>query len=454
MIPSMRRGIATACLALAALVGVSATPAGRASIVRSLATSPAGFTVQPDVTDRGCNGGKGVAWGAHLGQIPIVVSTALPDGPTVVAVSSGGFPTRDSVTLYSVTAACTANLAFGDGGLATIGPAAVPPKDHTPGSLLGGLQISSAAPARDGGVLLAGTYGGHWIVGEITDQGKPDASFGSGGWSILQYAGEVESIAQEPSGEIVLGTSIGSGCCVRNWMSALTATGQLETGFGHSGRTALPTGEDSAVGPPVLEANGNILATVAYGNMGYWGMAFEMLAPSGQPLPGFSQKYIRQTLDFGAFIGTAIATGNDFTVVGTGQKPGFRVKPAPSATGVIATFTATGARVRPARRFSSQSFGATNAFPDGAATLVVQSPYFGQTQLTIDALLPDGSLDASFASRGVARVRTPWRGQKAELAQVTVSESDPSTLVLVADDQGDQIQLTRLEVSVSATGSG
>ncbi len=187
------------------------------------------------------------------------------------------------MVLYSITPACTPNPAFGNDGVATLGPAQPEPKDRLPGGALNGLEINFVAPASRGGAFLTGSYGGHWLVGKVTARAQTDLSFGNEGWSVLPFGGQVASVVQKPSGEIVIaGSNGGGGCCTTNWMAALSSSGRLETAFGPVGREGLPTGEDSGVGGLVLEPNGNILAPVGYGNMGCWGMSLEMLAPNGR----------------------------------------------------------------------------------------------------------------------------------------------------------------------------
>jgi hypothetical protein len=232
-------------------------------------------------------------------------------------------------------------------------------------------------------------------------------------------------------------------------MATLSSTGQLETAFGAGGRAGLPTGEDSGVATPVLEPNGDILAPIGYGNMGCWGMSLEMLAPSGQPVPLFRRRLSRfwQRLHLGAFEGDAYADGAGFTVIGTGQRPCYGFKSSRSATGLIAHFAADGQQIGRTIKFPSPMYGTVQAFPDGNDTLIAEAPYANATRLTIEALRPNGSLDPGFASNGVAQIRTPWRGTDAPLeTMVSVSQAGPGTLVIVAQDGGTQLQLTRLDV--------
>ena len=446
----VRRTAAIAVAALTTLVGVGALSGGHESVAAPLEASPGGFTVHPNITDPRCNGGHGLEWAADLGAIPIVASGTLPDGSTLIAVSSAGSPNKPTVVLYSVSSACTPNLAFGKAGMVSLGPMQPQPKDQLPGGALDGLQIDVVAPASAGGAFIAGSYGGHWIVGKVTAQGQPDLSFGHRGWSLLPFGGEVASVVQQPSGELALAaTNGGAGCCTTNWIATLSATGRPDSQFGNGGREELPTGEDSGPASLVTEPNGDVLAPVDYGNMGCWGMSLEMLEPAGHQVPLFQQRLNRfwKALHFGAFTGSVYADGAGFTIIGTGQAHCYASKPAASATGLIARFGTDGKQIGRTLRFASTRFGSLYASADGNDTLIAESPYANSTRLTLELLRPDASLDTGFATGGVAEIRTPWTGMGATLqTQLSITEAGPGTIVIVAQDAGRQLQLTRLDV--------
>ena len=447
---AVHRTAAIAVAALAMLVGIGALAGGQGAVAETIHGSPGGFTVHPNITDSHCNRGRGLEWAAELGENPVVASGTLADGSTLIAVSSGGPPNKPTVVLYSVSPACTANLAFGKAGTVRLGPTQRESKDPLPGGALGGLQIDVVAAASGGGAFIAGSYGGNWIVGKVTPQGQPDVSFGHKGWSVLRFGGEVASVVQQPSGIIALAaTNGGGGCCTTNWMATLSSTGQRESEFGNGGREVLPTGEDSGPAPLVLEPNGDVLAPVDYGNMGCWGMSLQMLEPAGRPVPLFQQRLSSfwKALHFGAFTGSVYADGAGFTIIGTGQAPCYASKPAASVTGVIAHFSTDGKQIGQTIRFASTQFGSLYASQDGNDTLIAASAYANSTRLTLDLLRPNGSLDGAFATGGVAELRTPWTGMGAALqTQLSISEAGPDTIVIVAQDAGNQLQLTRLDV--------
>jgi hypothetical protein len=377
----------------------------------------------------------------------------MADGSTLIALTKI-YPGKRSAALRSITRKCASNRAFGDDGAATITiPSTLRPTDPSAGAPAEGVWINAIAPRNGGGAIVAGVYGGDWVVGEVTARGTVDRTFGSQGWVLLPLPGEVTAILQEPSGRILIaGDNGGSGCCTVNWAAALSEHGQPESGFGEQGRAVLPTGEDSGVRSLALEPNGDILAEIGYGNMGCWGTALAMLTPSGAPEPMFAER-LQQFWDehpFGAFIGDVHVDGEGFTLIGTGQTPcasGPRFS-APSATGLIAHFQTDGTPAGPTVRFPSRMYGSVQALPDGHDTILATTPYANSTEITLTALRPDGSTDPRFGSHGSVRIRTPWHGPNAILSTtVSIDEAGPDELVIVAtESERSQVQLIRLRL--------
>jgi hypothetical protein len=453
IIDSVRWLLALASLTLSASLaacGGSSHSVGPAEAV--VHSPPSGFVVQPDISDPVCNGGRGVSLRAGLGGDAVVASATMSDGSTWIAFSEI-YPGKRFAVLRSVTRECAPDPQFGRDGMATIKIAARLQPGHPAalGSPANGLWVNVVAPRNGGGAIVAGTYAGEWVVGEVTRTGRVDAAFGKSGWTVLPFRGEVSAVVQDRSGRILIGgDNGGGGCCTLNWAAALSARGQLVRGFGRQGRAELPTGEDSGVGSLALEPNGDILAQVGYGNMGCWGTALAMLTPTGRPVPLFAKRLGRfwHGLGFGAFVGDVYIDGDGFTLVGTGQKPcadgpSFS---APSATGLIARFRVNGELASRTIRVPSRLYGTVEAIHDGNETLVVESPYADPTRLTITARRADGSIDSRFGRNGRALVRTPWRGFNAKLdTDVSIARAGPGAVVIVATRSG-RLQLIRVRL--------
>jgi hypothetical protein len=454
----MRRAPALASLTVAALLagfgGTALTADGVRIASKAASLAPGEFVVQHEIADPLCNGGRGVRLPGGSGGNSAVASATMADGSTVIAITHVA-PGKRSVVLRSVTRTCASNRGFGDGGAATItvpsGLRPTVPADH--GFPAEGVWINAITPRNGGGAIVAGVYGGDWVVGEVTARGALDETFGSHGWVLLPLPGAVTAILQEPSGRIVIaGDNGGGGCCTVNWAAALSEHGRLENGFGAKGRAVLPTGEDSGVRSLALEPNGDVLAEVGYGNMGCWGLALAMLTPSGAPEPMFTER-VQQFWDahrFGAFVGDVYVDGEGFTLVGTGQKPCYDEPPGSTAraTGLIAHFRTDGTPAAPTARFPSRMYGSAQVLPDGHDAVLAASPYADPTDITLTALRPDGSTDPRFGRHGRARIRTPWRGSSATLSTtVSINEANPAEIVIIATEPGrNQMQLLRVRL--------
>ncbi len=449
------RGASLILAALLAGFGGTVTRAhGVRTVSKAASLAPSGFVVQPEIADPLCNGGRGARLPGKLGGDSVVASATIADGSTLIALTDV-YPGKRSAVLRSVTRTCAPNREFGDDGAATITiPSSLRPTDPAKdGFPAEGVWVNAIAPRNGGGAIVAGVYGGDWVVGEVTARGTVDQTFGNHGWALLPLPGAVTAILQEPSGRIVIaGDDGGAGCCTVNWAAALSEHGQLEDGFGAQGRAALPTGEDSGVRSLALEPNGDILADIGYGNMGCWGLALAMLTPSGAPEPMFAER-LRQFWDahhFGAFVGDVYIDSEGFTLIGTGQNPcagGPRFS-APSATGLIARFRTDGTPAGLTVRFPSRMDGSVQALRDGHDAILATTPYADPTDITLTALRPDGSTDPRFASHGSARIRTPWHGSSATLSTtVSIDEASPTEIVIVAtDSERNQMQLIRVRL--------
>jgi hypothetical protein len=315
-----------------------------------------------------------------------------------------------------------------------------------------GLWVNVVAPRNGGGAIVAGRYGGRWVVGEVSSRGRLDRSFGNGGWALLPFNGEVRAVLQERSGRIILGGDTNpSGCCTRNWAAAISTHGQPEDGFGAHGQVELPTGADSGVEGLALEPNGDILAQVGYGNNGCWGIALAMLTPSGHPVPGFKQRVDQfwKRLAFGAFVGDVYTDGDGFTLIGTGERAcdgdGHAHQ---SATGLITRFRVDGKAAGSTIRFPSRMYGEVQAFRVGDDIFSVALPYGDSTRLTLAARHRDGSLDAQFANRGRAWMHTRWSGFNAVLGTTaSVARAGPRAIVVVATRDGrNELHLIRVRI--------
>jgi hypothetical protein len=418
--------------------------------------APSGLIVPPNIADSLCNGGHGdrLSGPSRPRQEEIVTIKSGPfTGGSTLIVFTDGYAGKNIALRDSITSRCVRDRAFGADGTATITiPSSLkPPRPPEPASYPEGLAIEVTAVRNGGGAIVAGSYGGRWVIGEITARGQLDPSFARDGWSVLPFQGEVTSVIQEPSGRIIIGgNEHASGCCTVNWAAALSPSGQLKLAFGSHGRVELPTGEGSGIHELTLEPNGDILVNVGYGNMGCWGTSIAMLTPSGKREPLFAQRLDRFWRDegFHAFIGDSYVDGEGFTVVGTGQKPCYDEPPGSKApaTGLIARFRVDGTLADPAIRFPSPMYGTVQALPIGHDVVVAGQLYNDRGGIALTALRPDGSTDSRFASDGHAQIRAPWAEAITEPA-FSIATASPAEAVLTATrSESNQLQLIRVHL--------
>jgi uncharacterized delta-60 repeat protein len=121
------------------------------------------------------------------------------------------------------------DLTFGDGGKVVITPTT--PVDQFDA----GLTPAAVAVQPDGRIVVSGnTQSGRIWAARFTSDGRPDPTFGVGGWIILEQGSSkwVEGVAVDPDGRvIVVGREFGSEF-TRFFAVRLTAAGQLDPTFG------------------------------------------------------------------------------------------------------------------------------------------------------------------------------------------------------------------------------
>jgi hypothetical protein len=449
-----RSVVALLAIIAAVLSACGDTPAS-SLVERSAANAgsrhaPAGLSIKPNIADSGCNGGHGGKFATHGWKESVDAVGTLADGSTLAAFSQI-YPGKNYAILDSVTSRCVRNRTFGDAGVATVRiPRRLVPHPGEPYSNY--LWVNAVSARRGGGAILAGTYRGRWVVGAVTSRGHLNPRFGTHGWTILPLRGEATAILQVPSGRILLGgDNDGGGCCTINHAVALSPDGHLDRTFGNHGRVKLPTGEDSGVESLAREPNGDILAEVAYGNMGCFGVALAMLKPHGNPVPHFSNrlKQFWRRFHFGAFVGDTYVDHGGFTLVGTGQQScDGGPKSGAHPKGLIVGFRTDGTAARSTARFPSKLLGGVNAFKDGPDTLMAVTPYADSTRLTLRLLRPNGSAKRSFGTNGRVRIHTPWRGHIAAIeTSIFLGRASAKTLnVAATEGERKQLQETRLRL--------
>jgi hypothetical protein len=404
--------------------------------------------------DPNCNGGHGFHFEAN--DTPYVTPTVVSDGDTILSVSNG-YPESSRFTLYWLTNQCQLDKTFGNAGEAMI---KLPGIAKDPGTIQG------IAPGLNGDVIVAGSAGttkhpmsGTWIVGEVNSKGHLVGSFGQKGWAHVSLPGQVTALTQEASGRILAGGTNGGGCCVMEWLAALTPKGELDRAFANQGYVSIPPGEDSELSSVLVEPGGNVLAVTGYGNMGCWGDGVSVLSPAGKPLSSFSQIPVGQTplAQLHGFVGDVAVTSSGFELIGVGQASCVDGQVDPTTGGYTLNFTSTGSDE------SSTSAPVTPSFPSpmlSSATVVsgpsgdhfligavdtTDSTDVGPLTGAVYAIEPSGLLDRSFPGSGSQTFTVRLEGSAERYAALSAIAGRGNTAIVIGGNElGGEFELVRL----------
>jgi hypothetical protein len=362
------------------------------------------------------------------------------------------------VIIHNFSSDCVPDLDFGHDGVATI---AFPKLPHSERYTI--TAINAISPARGGGIILVGQTTGGWLVGELAQNGRLDSTFGHGGWTVLPWSGQAAAVLQEPSGKIIVAGEAGAGCCVKEWVSALTSSGTLDEHFGVDGRVGIPSGEDSGVSRLALEPNGDILALTGAGNMGCWDDLVAALTPNGLPVAGFLDNFgttwRSELVPQGVSTGDLVVRGAGFVLVGTRQQTCVSNTADPTAGGHMAVFDSDGKletsfATGGVATFSSPMQGEVWAFSAaGGDVLMLGMPAPVQVEnsdsteaLDLVALLPNGEVDSRYGAGGRAQVQLAslLNDSPGSFVPVTVAGEGKWIAIVSSTANGKGLQLIRI----------
>jgi hypothetical protein len=370
-----------------------------------------------------------------------IATTVLANG-TALAVSSGS--SRLAV-VDAFTSRCTWDKAFGDNGVRRL--------------TFGDQRVSVAAVIRatGGGAILAGATASGSFVARIDATGRLDPAFGTGGWTVLPWAGGASAVAEEPSGDIVVGGSQGGGCCVQAWVGELSARGAIVSQFGSGGRSAIPVyRDDSGIGRVAVEPNGDILALVTGGNMGDWGVSVSALTSSGSPVPSFQKNFnagMGHSTPSGIFVGDLVLRPGGFVLVGTGQIHSVTDVRDPSAAGRVIAFQPDGKLASGFGADGETSFRSPMAQsvwglpqPGGRILMAATQPLVQTGDRTTAIRLVDisanGSIDRTFGDQGVSEIYLANASQS--FAVITAATNGQLSILSAITPGGREFQLVQI----------
>lgn len=355
------------------------------------------------------------------------------------------------VVLHAFAGDCRPVAGFGRNGTATL---SVP--DASRGALI---DTMSAAPG--GRLLVGGSDGTLGLLGRLLPDGRPDPSFGTGGWVQLRPREEplesappvpvlmVTSVAVSPGGTIYVGGSDQlAHCCVSDLIGALTPAGRPRTSFGDQGWVDLGRKVAATVGGFVTyvlpDGSDGVLSMSLVEYMGCGGPVLVRLDAAGRLDQQFDRAAARSIATASpprlAFAATIFARpGGGFGLIGddVAEDCGGPARSHGLAVGLRSdgqldpAFGSAGRTSFPSD--NDELFGAawTVPAPGGALLLITeQLPANGAApgHLVVRELTPDGKLDMAFA-----------RGGAAEVDISPVVHGDPFPQITVAAAAGHQL---------------
>jgi len=305
---------------------------------------------------------------------------------------------------------CSPDLTFGTKGTSKIvGPHGSP------------FEMDAMIAGADGSVIVTGNDGPAMVVGHLLANGRMDQHFGDHGWASLVPPDRgpfptATAAIRESSGEIVLAGSEEVGCkgskCHGVWVTAVTATGKLDTSFGQSGWAHPFTGAAEVDGL-IPQPHNEVL--VMGGSASLCGLeSLALLNSMGEPVQTFEPQFSaawKQLEPADSFFGTVYPRSGGFGIVGLG----LGVAPCQAgpdldaaASGLLGGFHTNGtldtefgqSGENGVSRFSS-TYSQVWAVPlAGGDVAVVIAPQQAPFVLTVAAYTSGGALDTTFGRDG------------------------------------------------------
>lgn len=322
---------------------------------------------------------------------------SLPTPVTLSGTATGSVPVSRPITVTVRGPAGSLDTSFGAGGIAKhpIGAA----EDYG----------YAAALQPDGKLILVGSvYGPHFEnfgIARFTRDGALDASFGSGGKVIVDYAKGrdiARAVAVQADGRIVVaGGTVVPGDDERFGLLRLHANGTLDTSFGTGGKltTAFTGSANDRANALLIQPDGKIVVggqasfSSAAGGVDF---ALARYLPSGALDPSFGNGG-RVTTPVSASGGSdkifALALQDDRIVAAGGDT--FQVARY-TASGALDLTFGTGGKVP--KFFPGNNSGATSVVVDAQNRLVVGG--HDQMNTAVVRLTRDGAPDPTFGNAG------------------------------------------------------
>ena len=333
----------------------------------------------------------------------------LPDGRAVAAGRAGDIKPPGAMAAARYLSSGALDTTFGGDGRVALGPTGCSTGFGGPGN---GAEAALLQP--DGRLVLVGLCSNFgpplvpvfWVV-RLNVDGSLDPSFGTGGQVYLPFAGPEFNVSYtgllQPDGRIV---TVGQGN-MAVMAARFNPDGSLDPTFGTGGQATVPLADDFVVGRATPQPDGKLVIGGTYGSGADRDFGVLRLLPNGAPDPSFDKDGL-VTSDFGA-----PETGSSVIVLGDGRLllGGSRgVSPSTDVAlvrylpdGALDTSFGTGG-LATADAGGEEVGGQVVELPNGKLVQVGSIDAAGDGSVDRDFLLArfhaDGALDTSFGTAG------------------------------------------------------
>lgn len=271
----------------------------------------------------------------------------------------------------------------------------------------------TAALQPDGKILIGGRLDGSdddLLLMRLDTYGNPDLTFGSQGYTIVDYLGDdeqIQSIAVTPSGQIITLSECDSANVTGALFTRFFSNGQIDQSYGDQGHKFVntPTGSNSNTwNDMALLQDGSVLATGRVNATGGYTGGILKMNSSGQVDQSFGTNGLLQLSNNGSNVNLkdleALPNG-DFFVLGSTTLQGNRaiyLAKLDASGNMVSTFGGNGYLVL---GLSGAPFPKHLLIkPDGKIFITAQAYINGWSQIVNIQLLNTGQLDQSFGTNG------------------------------------------------------
>jgi uncharacterized delta-60 repeat protein len=350
----------------------------------------------------------------------------------------------------AATTSGSVDTTFGAGGFATVPFGQWSAASAVAVQASGAIVTAGQTQAADGTNAI--------LVTQMLPSGALDPSFGSGGTQVVTIGASAgddsgAALGLQSNGDILVA---GSGTDAQGRIDfavvRLLPNGQRDASFGADGVVTIPIGTQAMATAVAVQSNGRILVGGGAQIGGQTEFAAVRLTANGALDTSFGSRGIATVPNPGAYAWGLVLQSNGDVVLGGQEAYG----PAGSNNSqfMVARLTATGTADRSfgsggvvSLPVGSTAYGYALAIQPKDQKLLIAGPAYTTTGVAATARLnPNGTLDTTFGSRGIAAI-PDWNGAQAIALQ-------PNGQIVLASTGATAVRLNANGSADAAFGTG